>query len=493
MTQEEFEMSRNLLKDVISKQTGSLTKALKELVQNSRDAGATVINIVINENEVIVEDNGRGMSKEDIYDYFRVFGETTKRDNDENLGQFGMGRGQIMNFGICIWRTKHSKISVNIREFLGYNIDALKTNVKGCKVSCKFYKKAGWWELEKARKGIQYSLLPTKNIDIFVDEKLLNPIIEVLEQFTDNNFDVFVNGVVKNTVYCRELSVKTFDSNFNYCINVKAKAELNFARNEFLETDPMFEEIKAKMNEVEELMTITKDNFDNREARQTLQFVREGRVSIESVFDKPIIRTATDKKLSIAEIIGKEIMFGECNIWSDDCIRRGHIVIHDDNEYLIHDIVEKFKLEVFLTGKNPKDVAKRGYHRDFSEENLRKNKIYGKIPADLDKYIFKPLGEKFDRDVYLGESDVHGGWTNGYDTIHINKNNIELSSNKEEICLKIWHILCHEYSHTRDTKKKDYHSNEFYENYHDITKKTINKIAEYIRTVSAKRLKELYF
>jgi len=493
MAQEEFEMSRNLLKDVISKQTGSLTKALKELVQNSRDAGATVINITINENEAIVEDNGRGMSKDDIYDYFRVFGETNKRDNDEDLGQFGMGRGQIMNFGTCIWRTKYSKVSVNIREFLGYNIDALNSSVKGCKVNCKFYKEKSWWELEKARKGMYYSLLPTKNVDIFIDGKLLNPTIEMLEQFSDNNFDVFISGVARNVIYCRELGVKNFDSNFNYCINVKVKAELNFARNEFLETDPMYEEIKAKMNEVEELMTITKDNFDNREARQTLQFVREGRVSLESVFDKPIIRTATDKKIAIAEIIGKEVMFGECDIWSDDCIRRGHIVIHDDNEYLIHDIVEKFKLEVFLTGKNPKNVAKRGYHKDFSEENLNKNKIYGKIPVDLDKYIFKPLGEEFDRDVYLGESDVHGGWTNGYDTIHINKNNIELSSNKEEICLKVWHVLCHEYSHTSDTKKKDYHSHEFYENYHDITKRTITKIAEYIRIVSAKRLKELYF
>ncbi len=134
MQKQEFEMSKNLLKDVISKQTGSLTKALKELVQNSRDAGATEINIEIKEDMAIVEDNGRGMTPEEIDKYFRVFGETLKRDDKEVDGQFGMGRGQIMNFGITVWRTQKSKITVDIKKYLGYELKELKTNYNGCKV-----------------------------------------------------------------------------------------------------------------------------------------------------------------------------------------------------------------------------------------------------------------------------------------------------------------------------------------------------------------------
>lgn len=490
---QEFEMSKNLLKDVISKQTGSLTKAIKELVQNSRDAKATIIKIDITEESVIVEDNGRGMTPKDIETYFRVFGETAKRDNEEVDGQFGMGRGQIMNFGVCVWRTQKSKINVDIKKFLGYELKQLKTNIKGCKVICTFREKMDWWERSRAKNDIKMDLLPSKNIKIVINNKKLEPEIEMLEQFCNDKFDVFIHSTVSKRIYCRGLSVNTFHSNFKYCINVKVKAELNFARNEFLETDPMYPEIRAKRNEVEELMTITKDNFDNREARQTLIFVKDGRVSLDSVIDKPIVRTATDKKLTIKQLIGKEVMFGECDIWSDDCMNRGHIVLHSDNEHLINILIRKLNLDINISDKKPKDVAKRGYHREFPEEKLKKNKIYGKIPVDMNNYIFKPLGEDFERSVSLGESDIHIGWTDGSTYIYVDRKQIENSRNKEEICMKVWQIICHEYAHDKNTEKKDYHSAEFYENYHEITRSTIKRIAEYIRIVSAKRLKELYF
>lgn len=493
MTKQEFDMSKNLLKDVISKQTGSLTKAIKELVQNSRDAGSTEILINIAEDKLIVSDNGRGMTPKEINVYFRVFGETLKRNSEKDDGQFGMGRGQIMNFGVCVWRTQQSKIDVDIRKFLGYDLKELKTSLKGCKVICIFHKKLDWWSQRKALSGIRSDLLPKSNLKIIINDKELKPEIKILEQFTDKKFDVFMHPTVINKIYCRGLGVKNFSSNFNYCINIKQKVELNFARNEFLETDPMYEEIKAKRNEVEELMTITKDHFDNREARQTLQFVKDGRVSLEAIINKAIVRTATDKKYTLAQLIGEEIMFGECNIWSDDCIAQEHIVLHSDNEYLIAELIRKLKLNIKISDKKPKDIAKRGYHRTFDESKLKKNKIYSKIPYDMDKFIFKSLGEEYNRDVYLGESDIHSGWTDGYSYIYVDRKTIEKSQNKEEICIKVWIILCHEYAHDEDNKKKDYHSHEFYEEYHKLTRITTKKIAEYIKMVSAKRLKELYF
>lgn len=493
MTQQEFEMSKNLLKDVITKQTGSLSKAVKELVQNSRDAGSTTITIEVSENQLTVDDNGKGMTPKDIEEFFKVFGATAKRGNKDVDGRFGMGRGQIMNFGLTTWNTLKSKITVDIRKFLGYDLKTLKANKRGCKVVCKFYGIQDWWARRNVTMMLERDLLPTKNITLSINGKTLNPEIKMIEQFTDETFDIFTSSVITHRIYCRGLSVNSFESNFTYNVNVKEKAELNFARNEFLETDPLYDKIKAKMNEVEELMTITKDHFDNREARQTLQFIKDGRVALESVINKPIVRTATDKKLSISQLIGKEVMFGGCNIWSDDCINRGHIVLHKDNEYLIEMLINKLGLDITISDKKPKDVAKRGYHREFEVDKLRKNKIYGVVPNDMNKYIFNPLGEDYQRDVYLGSSDVADGWTDGSTEIHVDKNLIETSRNKEEIFMRVWHNLCHEYSHDKNTEKKDYHSEEFYENYHNLTKLTIKKIAEYVKMVSAKRLKELYF
>lgn len=493
MEKEEFVMSKNLLKDVITKQTGSLTKAIKELVQNGIDAEATEISILIKDDQVIVKDNGNGMTPKEIKTYFKVFGDTAKRDTQENIGQFGMGRGQIMSFGVCTWKTLNSVIVVDIKKFMGYEITERKKAVNGCKVICKFNKELDWWQKKKTANSLHKALLPGPKLSISINGNLLKPEIELMEEFSDKLFDVYRSNDYLNYIYCRGIAVKSIDSNFHFHINVKFKAELNFARNEFLETDPMYERVKTKINEIEELMTFTKDKFDDQEARQTLQFLRYGRVSLPGIVNKPIIKSATDRKYSFSELEGKEVMFGGTDIWSDDCMRRGHIVLHEDNRFLFEELIDKFNLNIKISDKTPKQVAKRGYHRDFSIDNLKRNKIYGAIPKDMDKFIFKTLGEEFERNVYLGESDVAGGWTDGWDYIYVNKNAIELSKNKEEICQKVWWILCHEYSHDSDNRKKDYHSEEFFEKFHDLTKKTLERLAEYIRTVSQKRLKELYF
>ncbi len=76
---------------------------LRELVNNSYDADATEVKITINDNEVIVEDNGIGMDIEGLKQYFNI-GSPYKRENPKSIrfgryriGEFGIGKFSVLS------------------------------------------------------------------------------------------------------------------------------------------------------------------------------------------------------------------------------------------------------------------------------------------------------------------------------------------------------------------------------------------------------------
>lgn len=59
-----FEISQEILSDIIMKQAGSLHKAILEGIQNAVDSGATECRINIEKTQVKITDNGVGMTKQ---------------------------------------------------------------------------------------------------------------------------------------------------------------------------------------------------------------------------------------------------------------------------------------------------------------------------------------------------------------------------------------------------------------------------------------------
>jgi hypothetical protein len=116
MTREQFEATEGLLQDVMTKQSGVVEKALLEAVMNSVDANAESINIQITEDTLIIDDDGDSMSQQEVEQYFKQFGYKDTDVHDKEFGKFRMGRGQIFNFGVNIWRTSDSYLVVNIHE-----------------------------------------------------------------------------------------------------------------------------------------------------------------------------------------------------------------------------------------------------------------------------------------------------------------------------------------------------------------------------------------
>lgn len=78
---------------------------MRELVANSYDADASEVKITINQDNIIVEDNGAGMDKEGVGQYFTI-GSTYKKKNQlsqkfkrSRIGEFGVGK--FASLSVC--------------------------------------------------------------------------------------------------------------------------------------------------------------------------------------------------------------------------------------------------------------------------------------------------------------------------------------------------------------------------------------------------------
>lgn len=128
-----------IIKTLINEQSGSLIKAITELVMNAIDAGATRIDISISESgEFSISDNGKGfINRFEIEQFFETFG-TPHSESDAKFGKFRIGRGQIMSFAKTVWRSGNFRMEVDLdseNDFFGYKLTEEPTTQIGCHIA----------------------------------------------------------------------------------------------------------------------------------------------------------------------------------------------------------------------------------------------------------------------------------------------------------------------------------------------------------------------
>lgn len=488
----EFEMSRKLLQSVISKQTGSIVKAVKELIQNAWDAGATEIEVILTKKAVVVKDNGIGMSKSDIDKYFKVFGDTLKANNSKDIGEFGMGRGQIMPFGRCLWNTRNSSLYVDIQKFLGYREFERKQYIEGTVVICSLYKPLKWYSYDSYAYQLQKEILPG-NTTITINGKRLggNHSYKRVDNFSTKDIDVFKSSYTSKYLYVQGLSIKEFKSLTNYCINIKKKVDLNFARNNILETDPINQDLFNILGLLEKASIADQTNFKPEEGKKVLDLLLDGILTYKDINGKNILTQVNKNMLSFDDLKGKDILFGNKDIWSTDCILKGYVVLDKKYETIYRNSFATLDLDLTILDNNPRSISKRGFHRKSSIDKLKKHQIYGYLIQDINEVIIKPeMGDKLKK-VSLGNSDIADSWWEK-NTIYINKRIIE-SYSKEQIAIEVWKLLCHEYCHEYPSKSDDDHDCfSFADKFFKLISETSLHIGKYIKNLSVKYLKNKY-
>ena len=94
-----FQADSALLKELGEALVGQAHIALAELVKNAYDADATRCQVTIDEDQIVVEDNGHGMSEREFLDHWMTIGTrhkqetgTSRRFKRQVTGSKGVGR-----------------------------------------------------------------------------------------------------------------------------------------------------------------------------------------------------------------------------------------------------------------------------------------------------------------------------------------------------------------------------------------------------------------
>jgi len=138
----EFSVDPAIIRSLIKEQASTFEKAIAELVMNAIDAGASRIDIDLTANGFRVTDDGRGFaSRDEILTCFGRFG-APHEDGDATFGRFRIGRGQIMHWARCDWRSNTFKMSVDVQDVargISYDLTSDLPEQSGCVVTGAFY------------------------------------------------------------------------------------------------------------------------------------------------------------------------------------------------------------------------------------------------------------------------------------------------------------------------------------------------------------------
>jgi len=471
----DFKMAPKLLYDVITRQAGSIEKAWLEAIMNSVDAGATKIEIDITGDRTTIRDNGKGMSKDEILEKFEIFGAeySTEEKESKTYGEFRMGRGQLFSHGKNTWMTGKYMMEVDIKEKgLTYTLSDSDTDIDGCTITVEHYEHINKGDLSLRIERLKSYVVFLPNITInnksAKNENFKEELSKMLRIETDEA--EFWMTTQKDTIriYNRGVFVKSssYEGVGGFIIS-KDRLKVNFARNDIMSDCKVWKKIEARLTQykIDALSTAPYLNTDNK--RGILSLISKNEKLFKTFSDKPIVKLANDKWISLKELKNKTLTYANLGdrVAEEVMDMNKNVVVLDRTYFnLVTDAIGEKAQELNIAMKDFKEVAgdTQSIMETIDEDNYR-----GATQKNLE--ILRMLFKDCKREILAGKSNCFNGWTNGSNTIWINMN--LLKKRPSAIFQSLVWVMCHELAHDNDDSISHVHGEQFYQNFHDISRK----------------------
>lgn len=308
MEQFEFQLHPSLIKTLITDQTGSLDRAVLEAVQNSMDARATEIYIVLEAGHLHISDDGIGFADEkSIHDNFGTFGRPHTEEEAKIYGTFRMGRGQLMSHGKCLWSSNEFRIETDYRHAIGYKLRR-GDPVKGCMVAIELYEPTSLTYLQELQHRLRVQLKYVST-PVYLNGVKIN--IDVVNHPWTHRGKWFVADLShtwgKDDLRLYNMGIHVCDNPLrnNHLRGVvvsTAPLSLNFARTAVKDSCPIWHSVAEELRTIGEAL-LAEAQAKDRQAKKKKGKRRSG----------PIVRSPDYRRLSARECRARyqEIFFDD--------------------------------------------------------------------------------------------------------------------------------------------------------------------------------------
>lgn len=501
-TSRRFKVHANMLMDVIRKQAGTLSKAILEGIMNSIDARAKECRITIDLNKVRIQDDGVGISAEQIEKVFEYFGQPHEAAENKIYGAFRMGRGQLFAFGRNVWRTSTSRMEIDVEnKGLDYDLTSGLANVPGCDIEIELYRPLTSLDrlnlCEEMGRLAKYSQVP-----VYVNGSLISvdPATEEWDQVLPEAY-VKLNSKSSLDVYnlgVHTMSIGSYVYGTGGTVVSRKQLQVNFARNDVMSTCPVWSVIRPYLEtRVEKDLTSKKIAFnDGERERMAKLFITKGR-NLENAAKLPLFTTVNGRHYS-AEYVVRQIRkcSGRYSVGKMGSAVADAAMSSETAFVFSNTTLERFK--VSTASALLEYIGKVVYvgREDFtysSIEDLERMlearhdmidssdwSVSEKIWMDLLSRTFIILTHELDEDrkLFVGDSLGVEGWTDGHASIFLCRKLLEESGFCVEGYTKVGMVLCHELAHTDNDIGSHGHDVEFYEKFHDLVHQQLPKFVD---------------
>lgn len=449
MGKRKFRATEGLLHDVMRKQAGSVEKAILEAIMNSVDANATEVTVNIEETLVEVFDNGDGLQEDDVIDYFEQFGYKDDDIADKEFGKFRMGRGQIFNFGKNIWQSQQNLLLVDL------NNEETEVNERfvGDVEDDDFIRMDGDnYVLDSG--GLSYNFLDATHqtngcrIGVYLYDELDDPeskaddvrdLAKFIPFVHDVELEINGNLVESKLTYPQETDLAWYDVNSNtyntgaelynkgarvgnfgdWPVEVtaisKEELDVNFARNEVLDTCDVWQEMQGEINEIVAHTLVQADDINSSQTRWLIRTAVTDDDVYDTVVDAPLVQDVEGKRWTLQQLKDETIVFASTRSEKAKKANREtqYVYIDKNLEQSLRELIDTKTILSFddAWGSEMKWEMKEIDESKLSKKRGNRLKILRWVAQEIGCYD----------DVKSGMSSMENFWRDGEGTIYADK------------------------------------------------------------------------
>lgn len=520
----EFRLHKDILWHVIQAQAGTLDKGLLELVMNSVDAGATRVDIELDESRFSVRDDGKGfVSREEIESFFETFG-TPHQEGDAVYGKFRMGRGQIMAFSRNRWQSGPFRMDVNIRDQgLRYDLRSDAPVVLGCVIEGDLYDELRPSECLRMCQQLE-GLVKYAPIPVHLNgERISADLDKEKWSFVDEDAYYLIKpDALALQVYNLGVHVRDYPAHqhgLGGIVVSKKPLQVNFARNDILVAKcAVWKRIGAVLRanakpKDAKAHSVKTEAYRSLMASQLLSGQVVNLSELDQMFrEEPLMTDIRGRHRSFAELAtAVQSQYGGRLTVAAVANDRIGDALHATRQALV---LAPRTLERFRVRSRPEllqklarthkkiaqnkqsaadsaapvldsllqayaDIAEVGKHIANSPAPVDPKKLTReerRVLSALNKaqyQLLRGFGESVPplRKVLAGESETALAWTDGLAVIYVDRRLLKLSGYHGaalSAMTQLGTLLLHEYLHEDDDTSTHMHNAEFFERFHDI-------------------------